>query len=150
MKPVPRSVVDLPALVRNRSRADTRAIPSGRQLAKSLVTLNENPRTRRLLVRTYETLIRPLQDRRSPVHLPYPLIGGYSDIVVVNRDHLQRISERCGVFAATNLFVELAIPTAMLLTTSNFVTEMTLTRRGLPLGNEPGIGDRRWQCSKPR
>ena len=144
VRAVARSVVDLPWFVRSRSATDSRKVPSGRQLSAPLAKLNADPRLRRLMVGAYGSMVRPLQDRRPPVDLPYPLMGGYADIVVVARDHLARFSELCGAFSATNLFVELAVPTAMLLTTSDFVTEEDLPRRGLPLGDIAVVGERHW------
>jgi hypothetical protein len=47
--------------------------------------------------------------------LPYPLAYGISDFFVVRRDALTRFSRYCGVLAALDIFVEAAIPTALLL-----------------------------------
>lgn len=47
--------------------------------------------------------------------IPYPLWGGYSDIVIIAHDDLESFSRMCGIFAAQDLFVEIAIPTAMML-----------------------------------
>ena len=45
----------------------------------------------------------------------YPLALGYSDIFVVPHNSLDSICHFLGVFAAMNLFVEIAIPTAIML-----------------------------------
>lgn len=50
-------------------------------------------------------------------YLDYPLVGGYSDICLVTADAMGKFALYCGAFAATNLFVELAIPTSMVLAT---------------------------------
>lgn len=55
--------------------------------------------------------------------LPYPLIGGYADLFVVSAACLPLFSHYCGVFTATELFVEVAIPTAMVLAASRISTE---------------------------
>ena len=47
--------------------------------------------------------------------LSYPLVGGYSDIFLVTSDIMPTFAKYCGAFAATDLFVELAIPTSMVL-----------------------------------
>jgi hypothetical protein len=47
--------------------------------------------------------------------LDYPMIGGYSDIFLITSDNMKQFATYCGAFAATNLFVEIAIPTAMAL-----------------------------------
>lgn len=48
-------------------------------------------------------------------HLNYPLVGGYSDICLITADVMDKFALYCGAFAATDLFVELAIPTSMVL-----------------------------------
>ena len=47
--------------------------------------------------------------------LPYPLVGAYSDFVVVPKCSIEKFSKYCGVFAAMNIFAEVAIPTALML-----------------------------------
>lgn len=47
--------------------------------------------------------------------LRYPLVGGYSDTFLITADVMNRFCTYCGAFAATNLFVELAIPTSLIL-----------------------------------
>lgn len=50
-------------------------------------------------------------------NLDYPLVGGYADILVLTSEMMDKFSLYCGAFAATKLFVELAIPTALVLST---------------------------------
>ena len=71
--------------------------------------------------------------RRRLYDLPYPLVGGYSDIFVVSNDAAQAFATYCGIFAATQLFVELAIPTAMVFAATHIVTELDLSLRGKAL-----------------
>lgn len=66
-------------------------------------------------------------------HLSYPLIGAYSDIFVIPSSIIKKFCHYCGVFAATRLFVELAIPTAMVLASEKIVEEKVLAYRGRPL-----------------
>jgi hypothetical protein len=54
--------------------------------------------------------------------LPYPIVGAYSDFIVISKDDLYQFSKYCGVFAAMNLFVELAIPTSMVLACDSITT----------------------------
>ena len=49
------------------------------------------------------------------VYYRYPLLGGYSDMIVVPEEVMPRFCQYCGAFAAARLFVEVAIPTAMVL-----------------------------------
>lgn len=46
----------------------------------------------------------------------YPLVGGYSDIFLVTSKEMPHFCQYCGAFAATKLFVEIAIPTSLFLT----------------------------------
>jgi hypothetical protein len=61
--------------------------------------------------------------KKQEYTLAYPLVGGYSDIFIVDADSLSLFSHYCGVFAATNLFVEIAIPTALALSCRSIRTE---------------------------
>lgn len=65
--------------------------------------------------------------------LPVPLVSGYSDLVVVPAPALPEFARACGVLAAMNLFVEVAVPTALALTVERIVTERDLPRRGREL-----------------
>lgn len=68
---------------------------------------------------------------RKKYHLKYPLAGSYSDIVIVSNECIKKFIHYCGVFAAMELFVELAIPTALLFATENVVTEPIINKKGL-------------------
>lgn len=62
--------------------------------------------------------------------LPYPLVGGYSDIFAVSAATLREFCHYCGVFSATGLHVEVGLPTALVLTTSDIVTEKNIKLKG--------------------
>ncbi|MDD6001267.1 MAG: hypothetical protein PUC50_03635 [Bacteroidales bacterium] len=47
------------------------------------------------------------------IQLPYPLLCGYSDIMIIPSTLMDTFCLYCGAFAATNLFVENAIPTTL-------------------------------------
>ena len=49
------------------------------------------------------------------VYYRYPLMGGYSDMIVVPAEIMPHFCQYCGAFTAARLFVEVAIPTAMVL-----------------------------------
>ena len=89
---------------------------------------------------------------RLPIKVPYPLAAGYSDFLIVPRSAIQEFSRLCGVFAAMNLFVEIAAPTALALSCEHISTEMIkgenwvfgrrdprFARRGLELWSEDDI-----------
>lgn len=63
-------------------------------------------------------------------HLPYPLVGSYSDIFAVSSDVIKEFCHYCGVFAATRLFVEVALPTSLVLSTKEIVTEEQTPLKG--------------------
>lgn len=65
--------------------------------------------------------------------LPYPITGSYSDIFVISADTIQQFCHYCGVFAATKLFVELGLPTAMVLSAKKIVFERDLQLQGRAL-----------------
>ena len=47
--------------------------------------------------------------------IPYPMARGYADIFGISKKVLYSIARTCGIFSAMNLFVELALPTAIVL-----------------------------------
>lgn len=51
--------------------------------------------------------------RKSDDTLMYPLLGGYSDLCIIPAGAMPKFAHYCGVMAAMNIFVELAIPTAL-------------------------------------
>lgn len=62
--------------------------------------------------------------------LVYPVVGSYSDIVIVSKNVIKKFCHYCGVFATNKLFVEFAIPTALLLAANQVVTEDKIGKRG--------------------
>jgi hypothetical protein len=68
--------------------------------------------------KNYFNLLR--KRRRS---LPYPLLAAYSDIFVVSKPSLEKFSEYCELFRQMRLWVECALPTAMLLSHDNVLFE---------------------------
>ena len=52
---------------------------------------------------------------RKILEIPYPIVVGYSDFFVIPKSSIHDFIHYCGVFAGMNLFVEAAIPTALLL-----------------------------------
>lgn len=51
----------------------------------------------------------------NPLDIEYPLFTGYSDFLVIPKAKIKEYAKICGVFAAMGLFVEIAIPTALVL-----------------------------------
>lgn len=65
--------------------------------------------------------------------LKYPLVGSYSDIVIIPAASVNSFTHLAGVFCSLNLFAEIAIPTTLLLTTKNIIQEKDLHKKGLAL-----------------
>lgn len=86
-------------------RFSIHGIPTGKVPLKRLI-----PHT---WLQLYKNIIKELP---FSLTLDYPLIGGYSDIFLVTSKEMPLFCQYCGAFAATKLFVEIAIPTALYLT----------------------------------
>ncbi len=65
--------------------------------------------------------------------LSYPMVGSYSDIFVISAESIKLFCHYCGIFAATDLFVEVALPTSMVLSASEIITEEGLELKGKAL-----------------
>lgn len=60
-------------------------------------------------------MMKMLQYRIKPVSMPYPYVFGYSDIVLIPSERLTELCKYLEVFASWRMFVEMAIPTAIML-----------------------------------
>lgn len=76
------------------------------------------------------TFVSNMKSYFKKVKLSYPVVGSYSDIIIVSKHAIKNFSHYCGVFATNKLFVEFAIPTALLLAADEVVTEPILGKRG--------------------
>lgn len=47
------------------------------------------------------------------------MVGAYRDILHVTNKTIPKLAQYCGVFAAKNLFVEIAVPTSLILSSNN-------------------------------
>ncbi len=56
-----------------------------------------------------------IRNKIKPYKLSYPLIKSSADIFIVPGSSIHKFCYYCGIFAAANLFVEIAIPTALAL-----------------------------------
>lgn len=74
-----------------------------------------------------------LKDKRALLSLKYPLVGSYSDIVLITADVMPKFVQFSGAFAASGLFVEIALPTALVLSASRIVTEKNTLLKGRAL-----------------
>jgi hypothetical protein len=66
----------------------------------------------------------------------YPLVYSYSDVFVMPADRYGAFRHLCGIFTSMNLFVEIAVPTAMMLCAPQVTLERDTKWRGVEaLGN---------------
>jgi len=65
--------------------------------------------------------------------ISFPLIGSYSDIFIISSDTIKQFCHYCGVFAATKLFVEVALPTSLVLSAKDIRNEKDLELQGKAL-----------------
>ena len=72
--------------------------------------------------------------------LPYPIVGSYSDIFVISADTIKLFCHYCGVFATTKLFVEIGLPTSLILSAKEIVNEKDIKLQGKALWNEELLG----------
>lgn len=92
------------------------------------LSINSLGNKTRLLLRTLTRLRHPL---KKTYKLPYPLVGSYSDILLVAAEDMKMFAHYCGVFASTCLFAEVAIPTALGLAAQKKIrVEKEMKRKG--------------------
>ena len=77
--------------------------------------------------------ISVLQDlfQKNARKINYPLLWGYSDILLITQEVMPKFVTYCGAFAATNLFVEYAIPTSLVLSAKSLITSKQLSIKGI-------------------
>jgi hypothetical protein len=71
--------------------------------------------------------------KEGKIELPYPVAGSYSDVIIVSKESIYNFCRYCGIMAAAGLFVELAIPTALLLASRKIVQEKDVLLKGKAL-----------------
>lgn len=81
----------------------------------------------------------------------YPLLAGYSDFFVVPAECIDAFAHFCGVFAAINMFAEVAVPTALALACSSVQTELALNEdfsnpHARPAAHAPMRGMEFWEA----
>ena len=74
--------------------------------------------------------VKSLRHYQRAYNLSYPAVAAFSDIAIVPRSCIQKFAHYCGVFAANRLFVEFALPTALVLSAKEVVTESSTGKRG--------------------
>ncbi|WP_428027144.1 hypothetical protein [Arcobacter sp.] len=63
--------------------------------------------------------ITNLKNKEGKEVKQYPFAGGLADISIVSSQDIENFVYYCGIFSATKLFVEIALPTALILSSKN-------------------------------
>lgn len=89
----------------------------------------------RIMARDRNYLFRKIRSKllRQHYSLSYPIVGSYSDIFVIESGIIKQFCHYCGVFASTRLFVEIGLPTALVLSAQAIVSEKDLKLQGKAL-----------------
>lgn len=69
------------------------------------------------------------------IDLDYPMVMGYSDIYLITEKYMEKFCTYCGAFAAGGLFVEIATPTALALTSAPTKHQRDLKLKGGAIWN---------------
>lgn len=77
----------------------------------------------------------------SSRRLPYPLVGGFSDVFIVPKGDLRLFGHLCGLFGTTRLFAEIAVPTALALSCKSVQTETVSEVQGFPMWTAAELHD---------
>ena len=73
--------------------------------------------------------------------LPYPLYKIYSDFFIISGRDIDKVVQYFGVFAAMGLFVEVAVPTAMVLSCNDILTEKMIDKHGVEMWEKNEIDE---------
>ncbi|MDB5121063.1 MAG: hypothetical protein JWN56_2281 [Sphingobacteriales bacterium] len=71
--------------------------------------------------------------------IPYPVIGSYSDIIIIPHQNIVPFIRYCGIFSALNLFVEIALPTALAFSVDSIISEIDLNLKGITYWNSDDV-----------
>ena len=97
----------------------------GFELRKARSTVEKWPK--RIMLNIFRSIF--------PYKTNYPLVEGYSDFFVICKKDFDEFVRLCGIFAAMNLFVEVAIPTAMMLSCNKIVMQKDIQYRTEKMGH---------------
>lgn len=68
--------------------------------------------------------------KNGKIELPYPAVASYSDLLIITKQTITDFCRYCGILAAVGLFAEIAIPTALVLTSKKIIQEKDLKLQG--------------------
>ena len=79
--------------------------------------------------------------KNGKIELPYPAVGSYSDMFIVSKESITDFCRYCGITASIGLFVEIAIPTSLLLSSKKIMQEKDLRLQGKALWSPEEVTD---------
>ena len=83
----------------------------------------------RQLLKYLAIQIAKIRNKIKPYKLSYPLVKSSADIFIVPGLTIHKFCYYCGIFAAANLFVEIAIPTTMALVSDEVILGKDITNK---------------------
>ena len=72
-------------------------------------------------------------------YVHYPLVEGYSDLLVVPKENLKAFCHYCGIFAAMNLWVDAAVATSLILSCEQIMDEEKHNYKGIELWSKEDV-----------
>lgn len=81
-------------------------------------------------MRRYARLFAKSSKSAEPM---YPLFWAYSDVMILPAKKIKEFAHLCGVFSAMRLFVEVALPTALVFTIDKIKTDKDIPYKGVPI-----------------
>ena len=107
---------ELPSSEIAQANLDAKGYPSRRL---GWHNFHQGPRAKGFFQFLFFLVMRVLKRRRDPkidlLGLPYPLVSGNADLMMIPAEWMDKFCFYCSVFAAMGLFVEIAAPTALVL-----------------------------------
>ena len=79
--------------------------------------------------------------KKGKIELPYPVAGSYSDMFIITKESITDFCRYCGILASIGLFVEIAIPTALLLSSEKILQEKDMRLKGKALWSAEEIDE---------
>lgn len=116
---------DLPAAEAARANLEAKGYPVGGRLGWHNFRTGGTPRVKGFFQFLFYLMLRARKRRSTPetrlLDLPYPLLSGNADFMVIPAEHMEKFCHYCSVFAAMGVFVEVGAPTALALACSHVV-----------------------------
>ncbi len=107
----------------------------GIKLSNPLLHAHSNKSLKHLAIK-----IAQIRNKIKPYKLSYPLVRTAPDIFIVPSSTIHKFCYYCGIFAAANLHVEIAIPVAMVLVSDEIILEKDIANK-IGLNHNPSASE---------